>query len=64
MPDSWKTVIESINRNGVKIVVIDPCTIKEDCPDFLANLPGGKLFPLQGPKAKGEKCALQIYGVR
>jgi 4-amino-4-deoxy-L-arabinose transferase-like glycosyltransferase len=64
MPDSWKTVIESINRNGVKIVVIDPCTIKEDCPDFLANLPGGKLFPLQGPKGKAEKCALQIYGVR
>jgi hypothetical protein len=64
MPDSWKKVIEAIHRNRVKIVIIDPSTIKEDCPDFLANLPGGKLFPLLGPKGREEKCAIQIYGVR
>ena len=63
MSDSWKKVIEAIHRNGVKIVIIDPSTIKEDCPDFLANLPGGKLFPLLGPKGREGKYAIQIYGV-
>lgn len=64
MPDSWKAVIESIHRNGVKIVVIDHCTIKEDCPDFLTNLPGGKLFPLLGSEGREKKCPIEIYGVR
>jgi hypothetical protein len=64
MPDSWEKVVDAIQRNGVKIVVIDPCTINEDCPDFLASLPGGKLFRIPGPKGKEEKCAIQIYGVR
>jgi len=64
MPDSWEKGIDAIHKNRVKIVVVDPCTIEQDCPGFLANWPRAGLFPLQGPKGKAEKCALQIYGVR
>jgi hypothetical protein len=64
MPDSWKDLIDAIQRNGVRIVVIDPCTIKEDCPDFLASLPGSRLYPIPGPKGREEKRAIQMYGVR
>ena len=63
MPDSCEKAVDSIQRNGVKIVVIDSCTIDQDCPGFLANWPQTGLFPLQGPKGKGEKCVIQIYGV-
>ena len=63
MPDSYEKAVDSIQRNGVKIVVIDSCTIDQDCPGFLANLPQAGLSPLQGPKGKGEKCVIQIYGV-
>jgi hypothetical protein len=63
MPDSYEKVVDCIQRNGVKIVVIDSCTIDQDCPGFLANWPQAGLFPLQGPKGKGEKCVIQIYGV-
>jgi hypothetical protein len=61
MPDSWEKVVDSIQRNGVKIVVVDSCTIDQDCPGFLANSPQAGLFPLSGPVGKKEKCPIQIY---
>ena len=64
MPDSWVQGIDIIRQNRVRIVVIDSCTIDQDCSGFLENWSQAGLFLLQGPKAKGEKCALQIYGVR
>ena len=64
MPDSWVQGIDIIQKKGVKIIIIDLCTIEQECPGFLENWSQAGLFLLQGPKAKGEKCALQIYGVR
>jgi hypothetical protein len=63
IPDSWGKGLDIIRENGVKVVVIDPCTIEQECPDFLKNLVGSKLFPIQGPKGGGDKCPIQIYGV-
>ncbi len=37
MPDSWDKTIEVIQNKGVKIVVVDSCKVKEECPDFLNN---------------------------
>jgi hypothetical protein len=64
MPDSWEKVADSIQRNQIKIVVVDSCTIEQDCPGFRANLPQARLFPLSGPVVgKKEKCPIQIYVV-
>jgi hypothetical protein len=65
MPNTWDKVIYSIRRDGVKIIIINPCTIEEDCPGFQENWARSGLFPLQGlpPKGKAEKCEMQIYGV-
>jgi hypothetical protein len=63
MPNAWEKVTDSINRNGVRIIVIDSCTIEQDCPGFLANLPHARLFLIQGHKGKKGKCEIQIYGV-
>jgi hypothetical protein len=63
MPDSWEKVMDSINQNGVEVVVIDSCTIEQDCPDFLENWSRIGLFPLQGPKRIEGKCLIQIYGI-
>ena len=61
MPDSWEKVVDIIQRNRVNIVVVDSCTIEQDCPGFLANSPQARLFPLFGPVGKKEKCPIQIY---
>lgn len=63
MPDSWEKVIVSIHQNKVRLVVVDSCTIEQDCPGFLANLPQAGLFPIQGPKGEKGKYEIQIYGV-
>jgi hypothetical protein len=63
MPDSWERVAKSIRKDGVKIVVIDTCTIDQDCPDFLHNGIQAGLSPLQKLKGKGEKCPIEIYEV-
>jgi len=63
MPDSWGKGLDIIRQNGVKVVVIDPCTIEQECPDFLKNLVGSKLFPIQRPNGRGDKCPILIYGV-
>jgi hypothetical protein len=61
MPDSWERVIQSIRESGVKIVVVDSCTIDQDCPGFLGNWPLAGFFPLSGPVGKKEKCPIEIY---
>ena len=61
MPDLWEKVVDSIQRDEVKIVVIDSCTIDQDCPGFLANWSHAALFPLSTPLGKKEKCPLQVY---
>jgi hypothetical protein len=61
MPDLWEKVVDSIQRDEVKIVVIDSCTIDQDCPGFLANWSHAALFPLSIPLGKKEKCPLQVY---
>ena len=64
MPDSWEKVFQGIRENGVKIVVVDSCTIEQDCPGFLANYASAGLFPLSGPVEKKEKCQIQIYATQ
>ncbi len=62
MPDSWEKVVDSVQQNRIKIVVIDSCTIEQDCPGFLANSTRAGLSPLSGPPVrKKEKCPIQIY---
>jgi hypothetical protein len=61
MPDSWEKVADSIQRNQVKIVVVDSCTIDQDCPGFPANWSKADLSPLSGPAGEREKCPIQIY---
>ena len=64
MPDSWEKAIESIRKNGVRIVVVDSCTIEQDCPGLLTNLPQAGLFLLNGPSREKEKCPLRIFAVQ
>jgi 4-amino-4-deoxy-L-arabinose transferase-like glycosyltransferase len=63
IPNSWEMVIGSIHQNRVRLVVVDSCTIEQDYPGFLANLPQAGLFPIQGPKGEKGKYEIQIYGV-
>jgi hypothetical protein len=62
MPDSWEKAIESIRQKEVKIVVIDSCTIEQDCPGFLENWSQAGLLQVKAFKKEKEKCAIQIYG--
>jgi len=63
IPDSWGKLLDIIRQNGVKVVVIDPCTILQECPDFPKRLDGTALFRIQGPNGRGDRCSIQIYGV-
>jgi hypothetical protein len=62
MPDSWEKVADRIEQKGVKIVVVDSCTIERDCPGFLENWSQAGLFQVKAFKKEKEKCAIQIYG--
>ena len=62
MPGSWEKAMESIHQKEVKIVVIDSCTIEQDCPGFLENWSQVGLFQVKAFKKEKEKCAIQIYG--
>ena len=64
MPDSWEKAIQSIRESEVKIVVVDSCTIDQDCPGFLANWSRAGLFVVSGPAGKKEKCPIQVYSIR
>jgi hypothetical protein len=61
MPDSWEKVLQSIRESEVKILVVDSCTIDQDCPGFLTNLPQAGLLRLRDPLGKKQKCPIQIY---
>jgi len=64
MPDSWEKAMESIRKNGVRIVIVDSCTIGEDCPSFIANWSKDGFLLIREIKEVGNNCFLQIYSVR
>lgn len=61
MPASWEKAMESIRKKVARIVIVDSCTIEQDCPGLLINLPQTELFLLGGPLGKEGKCQIQIY---
>jgi hypothetical protein len=63
MPASWPSLVCSIQNNKVQVIIVDSCTIDQDCPDFSQNWSRKGLFPLKESKEKGGKCSIQIYGV-
>ncbi|MFB3883674.1 MAG: ArnT family glycosyltransferase [Thermodesulfobacteriota bacterium] len=63
MPDSWDKVAESIRQNEVKIVVVDPSTIDQDCAGFSGNWSRAGLSTIQGPEGAGRKCSIQIFRI-
>jgi len=64
LPDLWEKAIESIRKNGVRIVAIDSCTIDQDCPGFFENKSKDGFLLLQELKEKRENCAIRIYQVQ
>jgi hypothetical protein len=64
LPDSWEKAMESIPKNGVRILIIDSCTIAEDCPSFLANWSKDGFLLIREIKEAGKNCLFQIYSVR
>jgi len=64
MPASWEKAMESMRKNGVRIVIVDSCTIGEDCPSFLANWSKDGFLFIREIKEVGKNCLLQIYSVR
>jgi 4-amino-4-deoxy-L-arabinose transferase-like glycosyltransferase len=64
MPNSWEKAIESIRNNGVRIVVVDSCTIEQDCPSCIINWSKDGFLLMREIKETGNNCLLQIYGVR
>jgi hypothetical protein len=63
MPDSWEKAIESIRKNGVRIVVIDSCTVKEDFPGLPVNWSQDVFLLIGEIKELGKNCFIQIYSV-
>jgi 4-amino-4-deoxy-L-arabinose transferase-like glycosyltransferase len=63
LPGTWEKALESIRQNEVNIILIDPSTIKQDCPDFSPNRSEVKLLFLERPKGEGEKHKMEIYSV-
>jgi hypothetical protein len=64
MPDSWEKVMQIVREGEVKIIVVNSCTIDQDCPGFISNWPQAGLFLLNGPVEGKEKCPIQVFGVR
>jgi hypothetical protein len=64
MPDSWEKAMESLRKNGVRIVAVDSCTIDQDCQGFFANWSKDGLLLIRESKEAGTNCFLQIYSVR
>jgi hypothetical protein len=62
MPDSWEKAIETIRKDGVRILVVDSCTIKEDCTGFFENWFTAGFFQLKAIKKENGKCVIEIYG--
>ncbi|MBS3918883.1 MAG: glycosyltransferase family 39 protein [Deltaproteobacteria bacterium] len=63
MPGSWGEAIDRIQKEGVKIVVVNSCTIDQDCPGFSENWSNDRLLLLQGPEGRMEGCRIEIYKV-
>jgi len=64
MPDSFEKATESIRKNEVRIVIVDSCSIREDCPSFLANWSKDGFLLIREIKEVRKNCFLQIYSVR
>jgi len=64
MPNSWEKVFQGIRESGVKIVVVDSCTVDQDCPGFPDNWSQAGLIPLSRPAGEKEKCPIQMYATR
>jgi hypothetical protein len=63
MPNSWEKAMESIRKNGVRIVIVDSCTVEQDCPSCLANWSTGGFRLVREIKEVGRNCFLQMYNV-
>jgi hypothetical protein len=64
MPDSWEKAIQSIRESEVKIVVVESCTIDQDCPGFLENHHSTGPSLVHEVKERREGCFIQVYQVR
>jgi hypothetical protein len=64
MPDSREKALESLRENGVRIVVIDSCSIDQDCPGFFANWSKDGFLLIREMKEVGKNCFYQVYSVR
>ena len=64
MPDSLEKILASIRKNGVRLVIIDSCTMEQDYPGFRTNWMQAGFTPLQKIESKKEKCEIQIYKVQ
>jgi hypothetical protein len=64
MPDSLEKILASIRKNGVRLVIIDSCTMEQDYPGFRTNWIQAGFTPLQKIESKKEKCEIQIYKVQ
>ena len=63
MPNSWEQAVESTRKNRVGILIIDSCTIEQDCPSCLTNWSTGGFLLVWEVKEVGRNCFLQIYSV-
>jgi len=63
IPDSWEKVVEKIRQNGVRIIVIDTCSIQQDCPDFYKNWKNQGLFSLKSFIEERGKCSIEVFRV-
>jgi hypothetical protein len=61
IPGSWERLVETVHRERVQLIVIDPSTIAQDCPGFLENWPRSGLAPLQGKKGERASERIEIY---
>ena len=63
MPNSWKTATEEIRKNRVLIVVVDSCTLEQDCLGCLMNWFTSGFLLVREVKEVGRNCFLQMYSV-
>jgi hypothetical protein len=61
MPDSWENVAQSIQRDGVRLIVVDVKTIEKDCPGFSENWSRAGLTPFHVPGGGINSSEIQVY---
>jgi hypothetical protein len=64
MPDSWEKATQSIRKNGVRILIVDSCSISEDCSGFVANTSKNDFLLIREIKEGGKNCFFQVYSAR